>query len=83
MDKIKNAVTPGIHTCNQIRPRYWTLGRNTCRKLTERSLLYQRGEIRHPAFLDESLEQLRVHAVDAEHDDFFVPAPTGPLTRDH
>ena len=84
MNEIEDAVASGIHSGNQVRPRHRALRRNARRKLAERSLLHELGKIRHFAFLDESLQQMRIHAIDAEDDHLIVTVPaTGPLTGQH
>ena len=76
MDEIKYPVTAGIHASDQIRPCNRTLRRNAGRELPKRSLLHQLREIRHLSFPDKLLQQLRIHAVNAEDYQLVVTVPT-------
>ena len=48
----------------------------------ERSLLRQRRKIRHLALGHELLQQLRVHAVDAQNDELLIAVPGVCVTRE-
>ena len=83
MDKIKDVVPPGVHSGDQVRPRYRTLWRNAGGEQAKRSLRSQSGEVWHPPFVHELLQELRIHAVDAEDDQllFSMPITARTLAR--
>ena len=81
MNEVKDAVATGIHSSNQIRPRYWTLRRNAGSKLPKVALSDKFREVGHFSFTHELLQQLRIHAVDAQNDEALISVPlraTGP-----
>ena len=79
MDEVKDAVPPGIHARDQVRPGHRTLRRNAGGEQTERSLPHQGGEIRHLALGHELLQQLWVHAVNAKNDELLIAMPFSRL----
>ena len=81
MDEVKNPVPTGVHAGDQVRPSHRTLRWNAGHQVLVRSQLRELGKVRHLARLHETIQQLRVHAVDAENDEFLLPMPftVGPL----
>ncbi len=79
VDEIKNSVSTGIHTRNQIRPRHRALRRNAGRQTPERSLRGQPREVRHLAFRHELSEQVGVEPVNPEDDE--LPGRNRPAPR--
>src|SRR5262249_41958249 len=72
VNEIEYAVATGVHAGNQVRPGHRTLRRDARRELPKRSLLQQLREVRHFPFPHELLEQMWIHAVNAENDEFVV-----------
>ena len=81
MNEIKDAVSAGIHARDQVGPRYRTLRWNTGREQAKRSLLAQDGKVRHLALSHELFQELRIHPVNAEDDEFLVALPLLALAR--
>ena len=81
MDEIKNPVPAGIHPRNQIRPCHRTLRRNAGGKLAKRPPLRQRRKVRHLSFRHKTSKQLRIHAINAQHNQLLVAVPFLPLAR--
>ena len=72
MHEIEDAVLPGIESRDECRPCHRTLRRVGGREMRVTASVAQLREVRQirPVPLDER----RVHAVDADHDHFFVMA---------
>jgi hypothetical protein len=75
MNEVEDAVPPGVHSRDQVRPRDRALRRNARRKQTERPLLCQPGEVAHLPLLDKLLQELRIHAINTEDDQLLVAVP--------
>jgi hypothetical protein len=71
VDKIKDTVSAGVHSRDQVRPRDRTLRWDAAGQTPERSLLRQAGKIRHLALRHELREQIRIEAVNPQ--DYHLP----------
>ena len=86
MNEIEDAVAPGIHARNQIRPGDRTLRRDTRGEWPEVSRGGELGKVGHLALAHELLQELRIHSIDAQNDEAMVAAPLGacrPAGRQH
>ena len=72
MNKIEDAVTAGVHSSNKVGPSHRTLRRDAGGERAKISLSFELGEVRHLAFAHEAMQQLRIHAVDAENNEALV-----------
>ena len=79
MNEIKDAVPARIHAGDQVRPCHRTLRRDAGSEQTERSFLYEGGEVRHLALGHERREQIRVEPVNTEDDQ--LPGANRPAAR--
>lgn len=68
MDEIEDAVTAGIHPCNKVGPCHRALRGNAGGELAKISHGFELGEVGHLAFAHEPVQELRIHAIDAEND---------------
>jgi hypothetical protein len=69
MNEVEDAVTARIHARREVRPGHRTLGRNRRAQFGKRAFLHQSLEVGQAPFGHEFLQQIGIHAVDAEHDD--------------
>jgi hypothetical protein len=83
MNEIEDAMSAGVHPCNQVRPSDRTLRWDARAKLLEGALLSQAREVGHLPIRHELAEKLRIHPVDAEDDELLVTPPLAarPLAR--
>src|SRR6266700_6432122 len=76
MDEVKDSMPPCVHPRNKVRPRYRTLGRNAGSELAKIAQRLQFRKVRHLTLAHESMQELRIHAVNAQNDHALVPMPT-------
>src|SRR5262249_53880510 len=75
MNKVEDGVPAGIHSRDQVRPRYRALRGNRGGQTAERAAGFQSREVGHFAFLHELVEQARIHAVNAQYDEPLLAVP--------
>src|SRR5258708_6781378 len=72
MNEIEDPVPPRIHASNKVGPRHRTLRWNAGGEWAEISLGLKLREVRHLAFAHELVQELGVHAVDAQNDQTLI-----------
>lgn len=83
MNEVKNSVPAGVHPSYQIRPRHGALWGNTGSERAERSRLGQRRKVRHLALCHVLFQELRVHPINPQNDEFLIALPGARVvTRD-
>lgn len=75
MNEIENAVSAGVHAGNHVGPRHRALRRDARGQRVIRAFLHQPGKVRHLPFLHEFVQELGIHAVDAENDELVLAVP--------
>jgi hypothetical protein len=79
VNEIEDPMAARIHACNKVGPRHRTLWWNASRELAEISLGLQFRKVGHLGFGHEPVQELRIHAVDAQNDQALIPAPIRAL----
>ena len=67
MDEVENAVILWIQAGNKARPRHRTLRRRTSLQRRKTPAPGQGLKVGHPALGHQRPQNLRIHAVDAQH----------------
>ena len=75
MNEIEDAVAARIHAGNHVGPSHRALRRNTGGQVTVGPRAHQLREVGHFPFLHELVQELGIHAVDAENDELVVALP--------
>lgn len=68
MNEVEDAVTAGIHPSNKVGPCHRTLWRNAGGERAKISHGFEFGEVGHLAFAHEAMQELGIHAIDAQDD---------------
>jgi len=72
MNEIEDPVPACIHASNKVGPGHRTLRWNAASERAKISPSFEFGEIGHPAFAHELMQELGIHAVDAQNDQALI-----------